>query len=240
MKLITIIKRVFRKGKHYQVWDTSALSNHFESFKNTLKSRENIKVVIPEGVSHEISVGRRNNDNCKEIYKFIEGNVRNPRLIVAVTPDSTRSWAVDEQVIYTAQQYNERGYTTTLITCDRDQSFRAGLKGLETRLIPAKAGKTSFQKVIEQAEVETMLEPSPVIDKQVEPEKNEIVLKSRMVGKQLWINWDKNLSVYDAKGKRKIPRDESVQLSMHDTIYYKGVKYDIKKVASNEVTLTKI
>lgn len=244
MKIITFIKRLFRKGKKYQVWDTSALSNHFESFKNTLKARDGATVVIPEGVSHEISVGRRNNENCKEIYKFIEGNIRNPRLILAVTPDSIRSWAVDEQVIYTAQRYNERGFSTTLITCDRDQSFRAKLKHLEVRLIPAKKAMIISENTIKEEQktdnvplvIPTVVEESMATNVE---EETEIDLPARMIGKQCWLNWNKNVAVYDSKGKRKIFRPDGMAISSDDIVYYKERAYAIKSIAANKVTVVR-
>jgi len=250
MKIITFIKRLFRKGKKYQIWDTSALSNHFEAFKNILKVQSDVTVVIPEGVSHEISVGRRNNENCKEIYKFIEGNVRNPRLILAVTPDSIRSWEIDEQVIYTTQKYYDKGYTTTLITCDRDQSFRAKLKKLDVKLIPAKKSKSNEQLECEKEQPDVKVESVPqvvpmtaqdkVAHEMVDEEKEEIDLPIRVVGKQCWLDFDKNVSVYDAKGKRKIFRQEGVTISNDDVIYYKETAYTIRSISKNTVNLVKM
>ena len=150
MAVIRFILSLFRRRDgQYEVWDTSALSNHFELFKQTLQQGKTT-LIIPEGVSHEISVGRRNNENCKEIYKFIEGNVRNPRLHVDVATNEIRSWPVDEQVVYTVEKYYKKGYTVRLVTCDRDQSFKAKIKELDVELIPVARGKVAAYAEIDE------------------------------------------------------------------------------------------
>lgn len=241
MKVIRYIMSLFNGSKKYQVWDTSALSNHFERFKQTLKE-QNVIVVIPEGVSHEISVGRRNNEICKDIYRFIEGNIRNPKLHVEVTPDSIRSWAVDEQVIYTASAYYNKGYEVKLITCDRDQCFRAKLKNIEAVLIPVARPKNECQtpkaeKIYAEVKAEVVPEvvkkPNPVVSDDME-------LPARFTGKDCWLSYDKNLSVYDRKGKRKIARPEGVMVTRNDMVYYNDVPYIIKAFGNNSVCVSRM
>ena len=216
MAIVRLIVRVFlglfrRRAGLFEVWDTSAISNHFLLFKQKLQKGD-ITLVIPEGVSHEISVGRRNNEICKEIYKFIEGNVRNPNLVVAVASDAIRAWAVDEQVVYTAEQYYNKGYRVKLVTCDRDQNFKATLKRLDTELMPVPVIKKSNvvkNNWIKKNEI-TFMEPAFNSGKEEsnyeERQKSELELPAKMVGKQCYIEFDKELSVYDQKGERRIAR----------------------------------
>lgn len=245
MKIIRFIKSLFRRraGK-YEVWDTSALSNYFEDFKQKLQ-QDNITIVIPEGVSHEISVGKKNNDNCKEIYKFLEGNIRNPRLILAVTPDKIRSWEVDEQVIYTANMYYDMGYDTVLVTCDRDQSFRAKLKKLAVNLMPVVKAKTeetntNTENLASNTEhVPVVVPVEPIAPKEEKQDDEEIKLAAKIVGKQCLLKFDRKISVYDSKGKRKIPRTEGVAVSLNDMVYYNNTAYIISKIQTNLVIAKK-
>jgi len=246
MKIIRFIKRTFRGRKRYEIWDTSALSNYFELFKKKLQSDEKVKLVIPEGVSHEISVGRRNNEHCKEIYKFIEGNIRNPRLIIELANDSTRGWTVDEQVIYVANRYCVNGYDATMVTCDRDQSLRARLHEINVIFMSAakhKEVKSDTTKATENDESKTpVVVPMDTVVEQKETEqsniKDEIKMPSRMVGKQCWLEFNKHASVYDARGKRKISRPEGTVVTYGDTIQYNNTYYIVRKISKNEVTAT--
>ena len=242
MAVVRFILSLFRgRNGQYEVWDTSALSNHFELFKQTLQQGI-VTLIIPEGVSHEISVGRRNNENCKEIYKFIEGNIRNPKLHVEVSTDVIRSWAVDEQVVYTVEKYYNKGYTVKLITCDRDQSFKAKLKELNVELLSVSKAKiaayTKIDEHIRNLASKTNEAPSvvPVAGTQ-ELQNEEIELPAKMVGKQCLLAFDKHVSVYDNRGKRKISRPEGTVIARDDTIYYKDSKCVIKKICRDAVIM---
>ena len=237
------IKKIFKRTKSkYEVWDTSALSNHFGLFKKTIQNDNDIICVIPEGVSHEISVGRRNNEICKEVYKFIEGNVRNPKLIVEVTPDDIRGWEIDEQVIFTVSKYYNSGYDTILITCDRDQSFRAKLKKLEVELLAVTAIqsiKTKEFNTVNAPKVEKVV--SKVIEEKQEPKKGveTFELPIKKIGKQLFVLKDPKVAVYDRRGRRKIYNGNSVVVNIDDTVHYKEVPYIIQKVGDNTLFLKK-
>lgn len=247
MKIVRFIKHLFRGSKKYEVWDTSALSNHFELFKMTVQNNSNTICIIPEGVSHEISVGRKNNEICKEIYKFIEGNVRNPKLIVEVTPDNIRGWAIDEQVIFTASKYYNSGYDSVLITCDRDQSFRTKLKKLDVKLLPAtvtqSATKAEVSNPINTPKVKEVV--LQVIKEKMEPKQEPqkgvetFELPIKKIGKQLFVSKDPKVAVYDRRGKRKIYNGNSVVVNMDDTVYYKDEPYIIQKVGENTLSLKK-
>lgn len=241
MAVIRFILSLFRRRDgQYEVWDTSALSNHFELFKQTLQQGKTT-LIIPEGVSHEISVGRRNNENCKEIYKFIEGNVRNPRLHVDVATNEIRSWPVDEQVVYTVEKYYKKGYTVRLVTCDRDQSFKAKIKELDVELIPVARGKVAaYAEIDEHIKGLASKTQTPVIvpvNNEEETKNEDIELPAKMVGKQCILAFDKYVSVYDNRGKRKIPRPEGTVVANGDTVYYKDEKCIIKKICRDTVVM---
>ncbi|MBR6689004.1 MAG: hypothetical protein IKL68_03195 [Clostridia bacterium] len=242
MAVFRFIMNLFRRRTgQYEVWDTSALSNHFELFKKTLQEGL-VTLIIPEGVSHEISVGRRNNDNCKEIYKFIEGNIRNPMLHVEVASDAIRSWAVDEQVVYTVEKYHKKGYTIRLITCDRDQSFKAKLKELNVELLSVSRARVAAYAQIDKhiRELASKQEDAPVIvpvNTETEQKNEDIELPARIVGKQCVLAFNKNVSVYDNRGRRKIPRPEGTVVANGDTVYYKDEKCVIKKICRDTVVM---
>lgn len=242
MSIVTFVKRLFRKKKKYEVWDTSAISNHFEEFKQELRNNANKIIVVPEGVSHEISCGRKHNDICKDIYKFIEGNLRNPRLIVEVTPNNVRSWEVDEQVIYIAELYSKRGYDVKFITCDRDQSLRARLKKLNTVLIPVVKTKNITPNV--QKSIEHIPRVVPVNENKdltfAYDNKEEFELPTKKLGKQCIVNTSRFISVYDQRGKRKIPKDGAVIVTRDDLIYYKDRPYTIKTINNASLSLVRL
>lgn len=243
MSIVTFVKRLFRKTKKYEVWDTSAISNHFEKFKEALRKADDKIIVVPEGVSHEISCGRKHNDICKEIYKFIEGNLRNPKLVIEVTPNSIRSWEVDEQVIYIAESYTKRGFDVKFVTCDRDQSLRARLKKLNTELLPVVKVKNVLPNV--QKSVEHAPRVVPVNEKNNfffgdDDNKEEFELPTKKLGKQCVVNASKFISVYDPKGKRKIPKDGAVLVTRDDLIYYKDRPYTIKTINNASLSLVRL
>ena len=242
MSVVTFIKSLFRKTKKYEGWDTSAISNHFEKFKKELRDDTKV-IVVPEGVSHEISCGRKHSDNCKEIYKFIEGNLRNPKLVMEVTPDNVRSWAVDEQVVYIAEQYAKRGFDVKLVTCDRDQNLRATFKKLNTELIPVIKQKSTMQSVaknIEHPPVVVPVNESKNLMFKDYDNKEEFELPSTIQGKQCILNTSKFISVYDPKGKRKIPKDGAVLVTRDDLIYYKDRPYTIKTINNSSLSLVRL
>lgn len=139
MSLLLRIKRwQKRNGPRIEVWDTSAISSFLTTLMEKLQFEKNYKLIVPEGVMHELRSGFRNFEKCRLAYNFLlrQKEAMSPNVIFEPTPDEARSWSIDEQVVFTAKKYSIQGYRVKLITCDKDQSFRADIQGVRSYAIP--------------------------------------------------------------------------------------------------------
>ena len=69
VSLLTHIKKLINGNHKVQVWDTSAISNHYNAFIKTVCDGK-VEVIVPEGVLHELSEGRHQFAICKKAYEF--------------------------------------------------------------------------------------------------------------------------------------------------------------------------
>lgn len=222
--VIIKIKNFFRRHKGlFEVWDTSAISTWFDIFENHVNA-DGINVIVPEGVSHEISMGRRAYEKCRVAYEFINEAKKNGKLTVYVTKDNMRSWLVDEQVVAIAYEYHKKGYSVKLVTCDRDQSVKADYRGLKAELLKGKRP----------AETETEKE-QPILATE-----NELKIPCITRGKITYVNVKQGMAVYDTKGKRKIGRNNLIEIASTDTLIYKDLRYKIQMVLENEILLKRM
>ena len=227
MSIIVRLKRLINKRKGvFQVWDTSAIITWLDRLKTELDNGTN--VIVPEGVVHELSVKRRSHERFKNAYTFVkECVVKNMK--VHVTSDKMRPWAIDEQVVaITYNEYYKKGYEVKLVTCDHDQAYKARLRGMEVELL---AGNRSIQKANPD-------ETAPVIE-EVKPEE-EMAVPCVMRGKEHYINVKSKLSVYNAKGKRKIGKNDWLLVDSTDVLACGEYKYLIRAMTENSLLLKKM
>lgn len=233
MSIIVRLKRLIKKCKgKYQVWDTSAVSTWLD--KLHIQVNNGVNIIIPEGVTHELSVGRRNHENCRKAYNYVkEGRARNLR--VHVTSDKMRSWAVDEQIVAITYEYFKAGYDVVLVTCDHDQAYKARLRGLEVQLLAGSRAQTKFVEVPKKEN-----NPTTVEQKEILTLDDELVIPCITKGKDHYINVKHKISVYSQKGKRQFGRENLIPVKVTDVCEYMGYKYNIQRITDTNITLKKI
>lgn len=239
MYFTNLIKRKLKIAKEFcVVYDTCALIHYFEEFKKKVKEHQ-VYVIVPEGVLHEISVGRHKNDVCKVIYDYIkEARMLSSKLIVEVTDDKIRNWSVDEQVVYVASKYKKRGYDTTIISCDIDLCFRAELKNIKADLllVPRNVNSSNNGKVNSKNLRKTILFEN-VPDKFALP---SISLTYVLKNNKKYILLKKYLAIYDKKGKRKIGKDGYIHFEDTDKIYFCDSEYKVVQIKNNQIIIEKV
>lgn len=234
MNMMWKAKKVIKKGKGlHVVLDTSALSNYFDGIVGCIEGEDKITFVIPEGVSHEISVGRKYKELCREIYQFLEESFENgnKKIKIDVTDDNKRSWTVDEQVVYTAEKFSKKGYDTILVTCDRDQKLKAQLKNIRVELLRVEPKRKEYYEEYKKPETTKIVE---------EDVKNgEIKIPAKKQGKEYLIYINRMVSVIDNKGKKKIAKvlgnHQQILLSLTDKIYYDEKEAEISRLENDAI-----
>lgn len=237
MNIIVRVKQVFRKNKGcFEVWDTSAMSNWLDKFIEKVNGKNNIILVVPEGVVHELSVGRHRFERARNAYEYIK-NVNSTKVIKEVTDDKIRSWTIDEQVIDVVWKYYKKGYNVRLVTCDQDQAYKAEIKKLKCTLLKGirtqqmdKQPKEDIQKV------NSIVKPNRPTIFPTEL-KGELTVPYKRVGKENFIDVKTRIAVYDNRGKRKIGKAEMISIRLTDTFVYKNITYRIAKMEHNILTL---
>ena len=253
MNVVIKIKRFLRRNSRtIEVWDTSAISTWFDRFVESI-SKEGVQVVVPDGVEHELSSGKRKYENCRKAYEYIMANKvtqSNPqgKLKVYVIDDQMRAWAVDDQVIGIATKYYRQGYDVKLVTCDVDQCNRAKDRMLDVILL--KGVRFNSNKKQENApkpekanQVSQPIRRQNVQEKNtasIKQDKDQLVIPCVRKGNELYISVDHHVSVYDSKGRRKIGRGELVSITTKDSFVYKEKNYELVSLTSTELTLKKM
>ena len=234
MFLKDVIGKILRRKKQIcKVYDASALRNYFDTFKETVETNPEWLIVIPEGVLHEISVAKGVDKLCRIIYDYITTNSNNfPNLIVEVTEDSIRSWSVDEQGIRVVEKYQKKGYDAELISCDKEQCFRAELKQVNYSLLPVNK-QTNLNKVEKpKIKIQEVLENKP--NTFVNP---QISLESKVLNRERYLKVNNYLAIYDNRGKRRIGKDGYIKYENLDRIFYLDKEYVVTKVEDNCIVI---
>lgn len=226
-------RRVTKTSQRMEVWDTSAVSTWLDILRSKIESRDETKIVITEGVIHELSVGRHKFEKARNAYNYIY-NATSDKILKVVTEDKVRAWTVDEQIIYTASIYAKSGHNVVLVTCDKDQAFRAGLQGIKTKLLE---GNREALKTVP-------VQPKPKIvatsgEKQQNMFGNEIKLECTKRGQRLYISVISGIEIYDNRGKRRIGKDKIVEIQPTDKVVYFGMQYKITSITDKQLILEK-
>lgn len=232
MILVNVINKIFRKQKKIcKVCDASVLRNHFDTVKEMVETKLDWLIVIPEGVLHEISVAKYVDKLCRIIYNYLTINSKKySNLVVEVAEDSIRSWSVDEQGIHVVEKYCKKGYDAELLSCDREQCFRAELKKVKYNLLPV--AKDSKKLNVTKKKVK----PLQIITEN--PKKftvPQISIEYIVLNKEKYLKFNKNLSVYDSKGRRRIGKDGYIKFETTDKFYYFEKEYIIEKIENKKV-----
>lgn len=235
--IIVRIRRAFTNHNYiYEVWDTSAVSVWLDKLKERITVDTNVKVVITEGVIHELSVGRHKYEKARNAYRYIK-QIESDNVIKEVTMDKIRAWTVDEQIIFTADTYHKKGRDVTLITCDQDQAFKAELRGLKVKLLEAVRPELEKQIVTPNYSrvvfVSSSKEPPAKLG-------DEITLTCSKLGKEHYLDVKSGMVVYDNKGKRKIGRNKLVPITISDRVSYYNMDYFVKSISDRQVILNKM
>lgn len=239
-KLILEFKRWLRKGAKVEVWDTSAISTWFDEFTKSVNTGL-VEVIVPEGVEHELSKGRRNHENCRVAHNYIKSNKiskinPNGKIKVYVTDDNMRSWPIDEQVVGIAAKHYKKGYNVTLVTCDRNQSDKAQDMEIEVCLLAGNRAYPVKPKILTERPERFQRKPETTIPQA----KDQISVPCVAKGNMIYIDVNQKVAVYDAKGRRKIGKDDLIPVTASDTYKYREATYQAASITKKELTLKKM
>ena len=233
MKKVSIIVRIRRLLKNQknkiEIWDTSAIRAWFDRLMDALNVGSKEKVVIPEGVMHELSASRHNSITCREKYNFLS-SYTGGRLMIHVTDDKKRAWSVDEQVIAALQEYHNKGYNVTLVTCDRDQAYRARLKGLAVELLAGSKPAEDVKTILEEGENVTLKKDVA----------EQITIPCITKGDDSFISVKLGFAVYGNTGKRKIGKQNLIQIAKSDVLEHDERKYRISNMSNTCILLARV
>ncbi len=231
-KLVTFFRNATNTRECIEIWDTSAVSHWLDMLVKTVDD-DKIKVIITEGVIHELSVGRHKFEKARNAYFFVK-DTNKDNLVRLPTDDKVRNWTVDEQVVYVAEKYQRFGHDVMLVTCDQCQAFRAELKGVKVRLLE---GNREMPKnfVLKQAPKVVATAGEQATNKLG----GELKLEYKKQGKNLYIPLISGMEIYDIRGKRRIGKNETIQISESDKVVYYNRKYMISEITDNKIILTR-
>jgi len=234
MSIIVRLKQMLRMHKgNYEVWDTSAISNWLDVFKSKVKAGKTT-IILHEGVVHELSVGRRNHEICRKAYEYVI-SLKSDRILKISTRDATRSWTIDEQVVDAVAEYHKKGYNVYLVTCDKDQAYKAEIKGLECMYLNVNKEDVNKKPSINKPVKATTTEkPQDTI---ATPILNIPCIKKNKIN---YIDVKCRITVYDNRGKRKIGKNELIPILISDRFEYKNHIYAIQALTDAYVTLKRV
>lgn len=229
-KAVMLYRKITNTRETIQVWDTSALSDWLDML-DEIVAEGKIKIIITEGVIHELSRGRYKFEKARKAYFFIR-DINKDNVIKLPTEDKIRTWTVDEQVVYVAEKKHLAGHNVTLVTCDQCQALRAELKGIKTNLLE---GNRSFTK-------NSVIKRPPKIvatsgAKAVNKFGGELKLDYKKQGDEFLISSIYGMEIYDSRGKRRIGKNNTLLISKMDRIVYFNCEYTISEITENKIVL---
>ena len=240
MSIIVRLKQMLRMHKgNYEVWDTSAISNWLEVFKSKIESGKTT-IILHEGVVHELSVGRRNHEICRKAYEYVI-SLKSDMILKIATRDATRSWTIDEQVVDAVAEYYKKGYNVTLVTCDKDQAYKAEIKGLKCRYLIVKKDDVIQKPEIDKLE-KTLKKDEPKEVKEIKKTVAAPILEIPCIklNKINYIDVKHRITVFDNRGKRKIGKNELIPILFSDTFEYMNHRYAIQALTDTSITFKRV
>lgn len=236
MKILTKVVKFFRKITNtrecIEVWDTSAISTWLDLLVKKVNAGKT-KIVIVEGVIHELSVGRHKFEKARNAYFYVK-DTKQENLLKLVTEDKIRTWSVDEQIVYVAEKYHKAGHDVKLVTCDQCQALRAEMKGLNIALLD---GSRELPKGFEIKRSSKVVATSGEND--INKFGSEIKLDCKKCGDGFYIPLISGMEVYDNRGKRRFGKENTLQILKTDKILYYNSEYIISEQTDNKIVLTR-
>jgi len=229
VRIIVWLKRLLKKVKaKAQVWDTSAVSNYFEDFREVVEKGE-VKVFVPEGVSHELHAGK--SYHCEAAYDYIISSERQGK--IRVIPIENKA-EVDYQVIELAKRLWAESYDVTLVTCDKEQATNAERRNVETLRLPVIVSRREAYNWCQKSEA--VFEPVETKENTEKLGASEVVIPCIKRG-NLYLIKASSAAVYTHKGKRKFGREGFIEVNQNDVCEIGGIKYEIFKMKEKNIVL---
>lgn len=236
MSLTSFFEKIVRKQKTIcKVYDTSAIRNYFGIFKEIVETKNDWLIVVPEGVLHEINVAKSVDKLCRIIYNYITTySKEKSNLRVEVTEDNIRNWSVDEQVIHVVEKYQKKSCDAELVSCDKEQCFRAELKGIKCSLLPVVSKEFTAQKFKNNfSSIKGTTKFDEKKAQEISPSKISVPII--IINGDKYLNVNRYLAVYDKKGRRKIGKEGYLKFDPTDKFLCNDREYIISKLESNKV-----
>lgn len=230
MRIIVWLKRLLKKAKaKAQVWDTSAVSNYFEEFKEVVEKGE-VKIFVPEGVSHELHVGK--SYHCAVAYDYIVSAERQDK--IRVVPIENKA-EVDYQVIELAKMLWAKSYDVTLVTCDKEQATNAERRNVETLRLPVVINRPERREPYNWKKEPTL---EPMESKAVTESLNNSEVRIPCIKRgNVYFIRASAAAVYTHKGKRKFGREGFIEITSNDVCEIGGKKYEVCKIKDKNIVL---
>ncbi len=237
MEAIIKIRRFFKKNYGIvELWETSAICTWPEVFIERVLSKK-VHVIVAEGTIHELSAGRHHHEVCRKLYYFIMDAKKTGLIIIDVPKTEMMAMPIDDQIVIGAYERYRKGYNITLVTCDVDQASKAENRGVNVQLLKGNKEQQS-SKILKPKQ--TTIKKEEDKPKKIEEVDGELVIPCITKGNVIYINVRQGVIVYDAKGKRKIGRDNLIAVSIMDILVYREQKYMIQSTTDTYINLKRI
>ena len=240
MDLLIGIRRRLKKQKDpIEVWDISAIRNWLDRMQSRLELGKTV-IVVPEIVIRQLS------DSGKVVdvlaYNYIL-SYSGDKLYYATTATEKRDMSYNEQILSIQEDYYNKGYNVTLVTCNTIQSHMAEERKLGCLLFVGNKPNKNLQNEKTQKNQKKVEESSmsKVKNKQVcsvSPEQMEV--KNKKIGKDNHILTRAGVEVYDNRGKRRIGKNSLVKVQLMERVVYDGTEYIVTAATSETVVLKRI
>lgn len=237
MNIFVKLKKFFRRRDEvFEIWDTSALSTWSDIFMKNVLS-EKIRVIIAEGTNHEISNGRHNHKVCRTVYHFIRKYKKVGLIEIDIPKNEMLSAPIDDQVVVAAYERYKKGFDITLVTCDVNQASKAEDRGVKVQLLKGVRDEDEISEKIDNHTSSVKTKNQAKLE--IKETQSELVVPCITKSNKVYINVKQGIAVYDAKGKRKIGKENLIEVSKADSLVYKERKYSIEAVADTYIALKK-
>lgn len=234
MSIIVWLKRMFRGRKQeFEVWDTSAISIWTDKFKSQLQSETSTVVVVPEIVFKQLSAGKHKFERARKAYEYILEYTGN-KLRFAVVNKESRKLSANEQVISVVEEYYNKGYNVTLVTCNHNQADMAEIKKYKVFLLAGNRKNKPNNDNQKVGNFNMANNKKEVVGNLNEDEKR---VKCKKIGKNTYIAMYPGVAVYDNRGKRRIGQNNKVMVSLFERVVLDDVEYMVKDITETRVIL---
>lgn len=227
--------RFLNKDKNiYQVWATSAISNRWKTF--LIQTDKGVRIIVPKNVLEELRRGQKNHLVCKEAYNYI---LNNDNIIIYEKQKKFSNMDANSQAMYISKRYTKRGYNVELVTCNKAQAYLAKLNHVKVNLLVTYSEQTLTKTTNKKSKKTGCNINHDKKENLICFTENGIEVNTYKINSKTCILAETRIEVYNKKGKRKIGKDNFLEVDMGDRFVYKGINYKFEKLQDGVLYLLK-